>query len=165
MSTDRIEKRVLLGAPRSRVWRALTDTREFGHWFGVRFESPSAAFQPHTAIHGVIVTTAVDPEFAKLQKPFEGKPFHIVVDRIEPESRFSFQWHPFGVEEGIDYSAEPMTLVEFVLEDRGDQTMLTITESGFDRIPLSRRARAFQANEGGWTGVLRLIEKHLSHAS
>jgi uncharacterized protein YndB with AHSA1/START domain len=165
MSTDRIQKQILLRAPRSRVWRALTDPREFGHWFGVRFEGRAAAFQPHTAIHGVIVTTSVDPEFAKLQKPFEGKPFDIVVDGIEPERLFSFRWHPFGVEEGVDYSAEPMTLVEFVLEDRGKETMLTITESGFDRIPLARRARAFQANEGGWTGVLGLIEKHLSHAS
>jgi len=162
MSTDRIEKKILLRAPRSRVWRALTDSAEFGHWFGVRFEGP---FKPGTAISGIMVPTAVDAEVAKSQKPFEGKPFEFVIDRIEPEHLFSFKWHPFGVEEGIDFSAEPMTLIEFVLEEQGVETMLTITESGFDQIPLSRRARAFQANERGWTGVLRLIAKHLGHAS
>jgi uncharacterized protein YndB with AHSA1/START domain len=162
MSTDRIEKKILLRATRSRVWRAVTDSAEFGHWFGVRFEGP---FKPGTPISGIMVPTAVDTEVAKSQKLFEGKPFEFVIDRIEPERLFSFKWHPFGVEEGIDYSAEPMTLIEFVLEDRGAETMLTITESGFDQIPLSRRARAFQANEGGWNGVLRLIAKHLSHAS
>ena len=162
MSSDRIEKKILLRATRSRVWRALTDSAEFGHWFGVRFEGP---FQPGAPIRGIMVPTAVDAEVAKSQKPFEGKPFEFVIDRMEPESLFSFKWHPFGVEEGIDYSVEPMTLIEFVLEDRGAETMLTITESGFDQIPLSRRARAFQANEGGWTGVLRLIARHLSDAS
>jgi uncharacterized protein YndB with AHSA1/START domain len=162
MSTDRIEKKILLRAPRSRVWRALTDSAEFGHWFGVRFEGP---FKSGTPISGIMVPTAIDADVAKSQKPYEGKPFDFVIDRIEPELLFSFKWHPFGVEEGIDYSAEPMTLIEFVLEDRGAETMLTITESGFDQIPLYRRARAFQANEGGWTGVLRLIAKHLSHAS
>src|ERR1700728_2500847 len=162
MPTDRIEKKILLRATRSRVWRALTDSAECGSWFGVRFEGP---FKPGTPVKGIMVPTAVDAEVANSQKPFEGKPFEFVIDRIEPERRFSFKWHPFGVEEGIDYSAEPMTLIEFVLEDRGAETMLTITESGFDQIPLSRRARAFEANEGGWNGVLRLIAKHLSHAS
>jgi uncharacterized protein YndB with AHSA1/START domain len=162
MSTDRIEKKILLHAPRARVWRALTDSTEFGHWFGVRFDAP---FKPGTPMHGVIVPTAVDPDVAKSQKPYEGKPFEFVIDRIEPERLFSFRWHPFAIEEGIDYSAEPMTLIEFVLEEQGKETLLTVTESGFDQIPLARRARAFLANEGGWTAVIGLIGKHLAHAS
>jgi uncharacterized protein YndB with AHSA1/START domain len=162
MSTDRIEKKILLHAPRKRVWRALTDSTEFGHWFGVKFEAP---FAPGTPMRGVMVPTAVDPDVAQSQKRYEGKSFEFVIDRIEPERLFSFRWHPFGVEEGIDYSAEPMTLIEFTLEEQGSDTLLTVTESGFDQIPLARRARAFTANERGWTSVMRLIEKHLRHAS
>jgi uncharacterized protein YndB with AHSA1/START domain len=162
MSTDRIEKKILLRAPRSRVWRALTDANEFGSWFGVKFDAP---FAPDTPVRGVIVPTAVDPDVAKAQKPYEGKSFEFVIDRIEPERLFSFRWHPFGLEEGIDYSSEPMTLIEFLLEPQGNDTLLTVTESGFDQIPLARRARAFTANEQGWTGVMRLIEKHLANAS
>jgi uncharacterized protein YndB with AHSA1/START domain len=162
MSTDRIEKKILLHAPRKRVWRALTDSTEFGRWFGVKFEAP---FAPSTPMRGVIVPTAVDPDVAQSQKPYEGKSFEFVIDRIEPERLFSFRWHPFGVEEGIDYSAEPMTLIEFTLEEQGHDTLLAVTESGFDQIPLARRARAFTANEQGWTGVMSLIQKHLANAS
>jgi len=160
MNTDRIEKKILLRAPRTRVWRALTDSKEFGHWFGVKFDGP---FVPNTPLHGVIVTTAVDAEVAKHQKSHEGKPFDIVVARIEPERLFSFRWHPFAIEPGVDYSAEPMTLIEFALAEVAEGTMLTVSESGFDRIPIARRAQAFTANEQGWTMVVTLIEKHLAH--
>jgi len=160
MSTDRIEKKILLRAPRERVWRALTDSKEFGHWFGVKFDGP---FVANTPLHGAIVTTAVDAEVAKHQKPHEGKPFDIVVAQIEPERLFSFRWHPFAIEPGVDYSSEPMTLIEFVLEDAPEGTLLTVSESGFDRIPPARRAQAFQANEGGWTMVVKLVEKHLAN--
>ena len=162
MSTNRIEKKILLRAPRGRVWRALADSKEFGHWFGVKFDGPFVANQP---LHGMIVTTSVDAEVAKHQKPHEGKPFDIVVAQIEPERLFSFRWHPFAIEPGVDYSAEPMTLIEFVLEDVAEGIMLTVTESGFDKIPLERRAKAFTANEQGWTMVVKLIEKHLANAA
>jgi len=162
MSTDRIEKRILLRAPRKRVWRALTDSTEFGSWFGVKLDGP---FVPHARMHGVIVPTTIDEEVAKAQKPHEGKSFEINVEQMEPELLFSFRWHPFAVEPGVDYSSEPMTLVAFVLEDAGKDTLLTVTESGFDQIPLTRRARAFSANEQGWSGVVGLIEKHLLHAA
>jgi uncharacterized protein YndB with AHSA1/START domain len=161
-STDRIEKRVLLRAPRARVWQALTDAQEFGTWFGVKFDGP---FKPGAPLRGVIVPTSVDAEVAKAQRPYEGRPFEITVDRIEPEKRFSFRWHPFAVEPGVDYSAEPTTLIEFALEDVPNGIMLTVTESGFDHIPLARRAKAFTANEGGWTMVMTLIEKHLAQAA
>ena len=159
---DRIEKKVLLNAPRSRVWKALTDAKEFGHWFGVRFEGP---FRAGATLRGVIVPTAVDPEVARAQQPYAGTPFEITVEQIEPERVFSFRWHPFAMEPGVDYSQEPTTLISFALEETANGILLTVTESGFDRIPLARRAKAFTANEGGWAMVMTLIEKHLAHAA
>src|SRR3954447_4154659 len=157
--SDRIEKKILLRAPRGRVWRALTDAREFGHWFGVKFEGP---FAKGALVRGVIVPTAVDDHVANAQKPYEGMPFEITVETIEPERTFAFRWHPFAIEKNVDYSSEPTTLVVFSLEDSAGGILLTVTESGFDRIPLERRAQAFTANEGGWTMVMTLIEKHLA---
>jgi uncharacterized protein YndB with AHSA1/START domain len=156
--TDRIEKKLLLRAPRARVWRALTDAAEFGKWFGVKLDGP---FAPGALVRGVIVPTTVDADVAKAQKEYEGLPFEITIDRIEPEHLFSFRWHPFAVEPGVDYSREPMTLIVFALEDVTNGVMLTVTESGFDQIPLARRAKAFTANEQGWTMVVTLIEKYL----
>ena len=161
MSTDRIEKKVLLRAPRKRVWQALSDSTEFGSWFGVKFDGP---FAPGASMRGVIVPTKVNAEVAKAQKPYEGMALEITVEQMEPERLFSFRWHPFAVEHGVDYSAEPTTLVVFALEEVGNGVMLTVTESGFDRIPLARRAKAFMANEQGWGMVVKLIEEHLVHA-
>lgn len=160
--SDRIEKKILLRAPRARVWRALTDAEEFGHWFGVKFDGP---FVPGAVQRGVIVPTTVDADVAKAQQEYAGMPFEITVDRIEPERLFAFRWHPFAVERGVDYSGEPTTLIVFTVEEVPNGTVLTVTESGFDRIPLARRAQAFTANEQGWAMVIRLIEKHLAHAS
>jgi uncharacterized protein YndB with AHSA1/START domain len=158
MSTDRIEKQILLRAPLKRVWRALSDSGEFGSWFGVKFDGP---FAPGASLHGVIVPTTVDPEVAQAQKKYEGMPFDFTVDRMEPERLFSFRWHPFAIEPGVDYSAEPTTLVVFTLEQGADGVMLTVTESGFDQIPIERRAKAFAANEGGWGMVVKLIELYV----
>jgi uncharacterized protein YndB with AHSA1/START domain len=161
MNTDRIEKKILLNAPRVRVWRALADATEFGAWFGVKFDG---AFAPGARLHGVVTPTKVDAEVAKAQKPHEGATFEIVVECMEPERLFSFRNHPFAVDPSVDYSAEPTTLVTFELEEAANGTLLTVTESGFDRIPLARRAQAFTANEGGWGMALTLIEKYLRHA-
>lgn len=161
MQTDRIEKNVLLRAPRSRVWRALTDSKEFGSWFGMKLDGP---FAQGAKLRGVITPTTVDAEIAALQEPYAGKDFQLVVDRIEPERLFSFQWHPYEVQPGIDYSKEPMTLVTFTLEEQKGGVLLTVVESGFDKIPLSRRAEAFKANEGGWAKQMELIAKYLAHA-
>jgi uncharacterized protein YndB with AHSA1/START domain len=160
--TDRIEKTILLQAPRARVWRALTDSHEFGQWFGVKFEAP---FAPGALIRGAIVGTNVDPEVARAQRQHANVPFEITIDRIEPERLFSFRWHPYAVEPGIDYSSEPTTLITFALEEVGEGTRLIVTESGFDRIPLARRAKAFTANEQGWTIMVNMIEKHLAHVA
>jgi uncharacterized protein YndB with AHSA1/START domain len=161
-NTDRIEKKVLLRAPRERVWRAISDSRQFGTWFGVEFDGPFIAGTP---IVGKLVPTAVDAEVAARQKPYTGFRFEFAVDRIEPMRLFSFRWHPFAMEKDVDYSKEPTTLVTFELEEASGGTMLTVTESGFDRIPLERRAKAFAANEGGWTAQVKMIEKYLALAA
>jgi len=161
MSTDRIEKQILLRAPRARVWRALSDAEEFGTWFGLRFDG---RFAPGARLHGVLTPTTVDPEVGKLQKPHEGLPFEITIEQIEPEALFSFRWHPHAIEPGVDYSAEPTTLVTFRLEEKTEGILLTVTESGFDQIPLARRAQAFSANEGGWAIMVTVIGKYVTHA-
>jgi uncharacterized protein YndB with AHSA1/START domain len=159
MSTDRIEKKIVLRAPRERVWRAISDAKQFGSWFGVAFDGP---FAQGSRLTGKIVPTTVDAEVAKMQEPYAGKAFEWTVESIEPMQRMSFRWHPYAVEEGVDYSKEPTTLIEFVLTDAAGGILLTITESGFDQIPLARRAKAFKANEGGWEIQTRLIEKYLA---
>lgn len=159
MDTDRIEKKVLLHASLKRVWRALADSTEFGSWFGVRFDGP---FAPGDVVHGVITPTTVDAAVAKAQEPYAGKRFEVVIEKMEAERLFSFRWHPHAIDASLDYSAEPMTLVEFALEEVNDGVMLTVTESGFDQIPLARRAQAFTANEGGWGMVVGLIAKYVA---
>jgi len=161
MDTDRIEKQILLNAPLKRVWRALSDSTEFGTWFGMKFESQ---FAPGAVMRGIIVPTTVDAEVAKGQKAYEGLAFDIVVEQMEPERLFSFRWHPGAVEPDVDYSVEPTTLVTFALEQKADGVMLTVTESGFDRISLERRVKAFAQNERGWSMVVTLIAKYLDHA-
>ena len=160
-SSDRIEKKVLLRASRERVWRAISDSSQFGSWFGVQFSGPFVAGTPIT---GKIVPTTVDAEVARSQKPYEGNPFEFSVDRVEPMRLFSFRWHPFAVDR-VDYSKEPSTLVVFELEEVSGGIMLTVTESGFDRIPPERRAKAFAANTQGWEAQTKLIEKYLALAA
>ena len=162
MSADRIEKKILLRAPRKRVWRALSDSTEFGTWFGMKFDGP---FTPGARVGATIVGTTVDPNVAKAQKEHEGMQFDIIIERMEPERLFSFRWHPGPAERGVDYSNEPATLVVFLLEEAANGVMVTVTESGFDQIPLARRAKAFEANEQGWGIVVKLLEKHLAQAA
>jgi uncharacterized protein YndB with AHSA1/START domain len=149
-STDRIEKRVVLRAPRSRVWRAISDAKEFGTWFRMNLDGAFAA--------GRTVR-------AKVAIPgYEHMKVEMQVERIEPERYFSYRWHPYPNDPAIDYSAEPMTLVEFKLEDAegGAGTALTIVESGFDRIPLARRAEAFRMNDGGWAGQIKNLAAYVA---
>jgi uncharacterized protein YndB with AHSA1/START domain len=148
-STDRIEKIVSLDAPRARVWRALTDVNQFNAWFGCALIDK---FSPGAEISGKLAI-----------KNFEHLTITIWIETMEPERFFSFRWHPYAVEEGIDYSAEPTTLVSFTLEDLSEGTRLTIVESGFDAIPESRRAKAFSMNSAGWEGQARNIQKFLAN--
>jgi uncharacterized protein YndB with AHSA1/START domain len=158
MSMDRIEKKILLKAPKKRVWCALADSTEFGTWFGIKFDG---AFAPGARMRGVLVGTTVNAEVAKAQKQHVGMPFEIQIERMEPEKLFSFRWHPFAIDRNVDYSAEPTTLIEFVLEEVAQGVLLTVTESGFDQIPLERRAKAFEANEGGWGIMVKVFEEYL----
>ena len=162
MNTDRIEKKIILKAPLAKVWRALSDSKEFGSWFGMKFDGP---FSPGARMRGFIVPTTVNPEVASAQKKYEGLPFEITIAQLEPERLFSFRWHPGAVDPAIDYSKEPTTLVAFSLEQVAGGVLLTLTESGFDAIPLERRAKAFASNEQGWSIQMTLIEAYLAQTS
>jgi uncharacterized protein YndB with AHSA1/START domain len=159
---DRIEKRILLRAPLDRVWRAISDAKQFGNWFGVEFDND---FVAGARMIGKCVPTKVDPEAARAQEAYAGTAFEVHIDRVEPMRLFSYRWHPFALDPDVEYSNEPMTLVSFELEEVRDGTMLTITESGFDGIPLGRRADAFEANEEGWIAQTLLIEKYVLTAA
>ena len=148
MSTDRIEKKIVLRAPRSRVWRAIADAEEFGTWFGAKLEGPFAA---GARVRGRITIPG-----------YEHVMMDITIERVEPERLFSYRWHPYAIEPGVDYSGEPTTLVEFRLDEVAGGTELTVTESGFDRIPEARRAEAFRMNDQGWAKQLENIERHVA---
>ena len=151
-TADRIEKDIVLKAPRSRVWKAISDPAEFGTWFIV--DMSGVKFEPGKPVQ------------AKMTYPgHEGMPFEMVVDRIEPERLFSFRWHPYGIDLNYDYSSEPLTLIVFALEEVAGGTKLTVTESGFDSIPLARRAEAFRMNSQGWAQQLRNIEAYVAENS
>jgi uncharacterized protein YndB with AHSA1/START domain len=147
-STDRIERKILLRAPRSRVWRALTTPVEFGTWFGVKVDG---TFAPGARVRGAIT-----------HKGYEHVTWDITIERMEPERVFSWRWHPHAVEAGVDYSTEPTTLVVFELEDAAGGTMLTVVESGFDQVPLARRAQAYRMNGEGWTYQVQAIEGYVT---
>ena len=147
-NTDRIEKQVLLRAPRARVWRALTNTAEFGAWFGARLEGE---FAPRARVAGSITIPG-----------YEHVELEMTIERVEPERLLSYRWHPYAVDPDVDYSSEPTTLVEFRLEDAGEGTRLTVVESGFDELPAERRAEAFRMNDAGWAGQLGNIERHVA---
>jgi len=162
MTADRIEKKIVLRAPRARVWRALSDTAEFQAWFGVEFHDP---FVPGASLRGHIVGTTVNTEIAEAQKQHANVPFDITIEQVVPERLLSFRWHPHAVDPTIDYSAEPTTLVTFTLDDHPDGVLLTVVESGFDRIPLARRAQAFTANEGGWSIMTTLFGEYVDRST
>lgn len=145
---DRIEKRIELKAPVSRVWRALTDHREFGEWFRVKLDGP---FVPGQVSTGYITHPG-----------YEHVKWEAVVQTMEPERLFSFTWHPYSVDPNIDYSKETPTLVEFKLEQTSNGTLLLLTESGFDKILNDRRLEAFRRNDGGWTAQMKNIENYVA---
>ena len=155
---DAIRKTARLDAPLTRVWEAVSDSHQFGAWFGAEFDGP---FAPGATLTARIRPTTVDPEVARLQEPHAGHAFEVVVTAVEPPHRLAFCWHPHGTG-GPGHADDPMTLVEFRLEADGDATRITITESGFDRIALARRAQAFDANDGGWTHQLRLVDLYVA---
>jgi uncharacterized protein YndB with AHSA1/START domain len=159
MSAPQIQKQTLLEASRTRVWNALTDSEEFGEWFGMKLNGP---FKAGAKMTGQIMPTSVDPDVARMQEPYKGTPVEFWVDRIEPETLFSLKWHPFAIEKNMDYSKEEMTTITFTLDGQADGILLTVTETGFENIPEERRAAALQANEGGWAHQMALIKKYLA---
>jgi len=166
--SDKIQKQVTLRAPVSRVWRAIADAQEFGRWFGVTLEGPFAEGQ---TIKGTFGGSLDERAIADYQKSLGLQPSRVklptgstvfcTVQRIEPERYFSFRWIPYGIDAEADPENEPTTLVELRLEPVADGTLLTIVESGFDRVPAHRRARAFRMNEGGWAAQAENIRKHV----
>jgi len=149
---DRIEKKILLRAPRSRVWRALTEAREFSEWFRVNLRGQ---FGPGLEISGQVTYPG-----------YEHLTMTVRVERMDPERLFSFRWHPAAIDPKVDYSAEPTTLVEFRLEETPEGTLLTVTESGFQALPVGRQGFAHEANSSGWEEQLKNIERHVaSHPS
>lgn len=146
-TTDRIEQRVVLRAPRTRVWRAIANAEEFGTWFRMKLEG---AFTEGKPIRGMITVPGYEHSIEML------------VERIDPEQYFSYRWHPYAIQPGVDYSAEPTTLVEFKLEEVDGGTAVTIVESGFDRIPLGRRAEAFRMNNQGWAGQIKNLTRYVA---
>lgn len=146
-STDRIEKSIVLRAARSQVWRALSDQQEFGAWFGVALDRP---FAPGTRVRGRLTNEA-----------YSHLTLEMTIERMEPERAMSFRWHPAAIEKDVDYSAEPTTLVELTLDEVTGGTRLTVVESGFDRVPVERRAVAFRMNDEGWAAQLRNVARHV----
>ncbi|HKD73877.1 MAG TPA: SRPBCC family protein [Ktedonobacterales bacterium] len=148
MSTDSIEKQIILRAPRSRVWRALADANEFGAWFGVAMEG---AFAPGARLTGRITTPG-----------YEHLTMELTVEQVNPEHLLSYRWHPYAIDPNVDYTGEPTTLVEFHLAENDGGTQLTIIESGFDQIPPERRATAFRMNDEGWDEQLTNIARYVA---
>lgn len=146
-ATDRIEKQIVARAPRAKVWRALTDAEEFGSWFGAAIAGP---FTPGARVRGQVT-----------HKGYQHLTLDMTIERMEPERLLSWRWHPHPIDPGVDYAAEPTTLVTFELQDAPEGTLLTVVESGFDGIPLARRASAYRGNEGGWAAQMENIQRHV----
>ncbi len=167
-STDRIEKQVTLKAPVARVWRALTDPAEFGQWFGVALRG---TFTPGSRItcdwSTMIKADSMQRSLAKAGYPDAtvtipvGEATFCTIEMVEPQTRFSFRWIPFFIDDEADPANEVPTLVEFTLAPAAEGTHLTIVESGFDRVPLRRRERAFRINTGGWSGQSENLRRHV----
>jgi uncharacterized protein YndB with AHSA1/START domain len=148
---DCIEKRIEIAAPMGRVWQALTDFRQFGEWFRVSMDGPFVMGEP---VGGQLTFPG-----------YEHIRMEIAVTAIEPETLFAYTWHPYSVDPKVDYSQETPTLVQFRLKAAGAGTLLTVKESGFDKIPSDRRAEAFRMNTGGWTQQLNNIDAYVHDAS
>jgi uncharacterized protein YndB with AHSA1/START domain len=147
--TDRIERKIVLKAPLARVWRALSDAKEFGDWFGVDFGGQT--FVAGQRVQGRVTYPG-----------YEHIVMEVHIEEIVPERKLSWRWHPAAIDPAIDYSSEPTTLVVFELEESEDGTLLRVVESGLDKIPPARRAAVYRMNNSGWDQQMRSIEKHVA---
>lgn len=148
-SSDRIERQILLAAPRGKVWHALVDAESFGNWFGVNLKGQR--FVVGETTRGHITYPGYEHLVCEMQ-----------IERIEPERLFAYRWHPYAVDPAVDYTQEPTTLVEFALEEHADGILLRLVESGFDHVPLARRTEAYRMNSGGWDEQMRNIQNYLA---
>jgi uncharacterized protein YndB with AHSA1/START domain len=148
-STDRIERKILLKAPRARVWRALTDVAEFNNWFGVKLQGQ------HFTAGRTFCGPVTHPGYEHIS-------MELTIEKIEPERLMSWRWHPHAIDPQVDYSSEPTSLVEFQLQDAVGGTLLTVVESGIDNIPVARRLQVFRMNSEGWEIQVKNIEKHVA---
>jgi uncharacterized protein YndB with AHSA1/START domain len=148
MELNRIEKRIELNASVARVWKALTDYREFGEWFRVRIDGP---FKTGEVSRGHVTYPG-----------YEHLKWEVTIKAIEPERYFAFTWHPYAVDPKVDYSEEQPTLVEFMLDPTANGALFTVTESGFDTIPLARAIEAFRMNDTGWEIQMKNIEAYVT---
>ncbi len=147
--TDRIERSIVINAPRERVWRALSNAEEFGTWFGADLKGQS--FVPGQRVRGRMS-----------QCGHESVWFDVVIERMEPPDLLSYHWHPYAIDPAVDYAAEAPTQVVFTLRDApGQGTLLTVVESGFDRVPPQRRLEAFRMHGQGWDAQLGNIARHV----
>jgi len=147
---NKIEKRIEIKAPVARVWKALTDCKQFGQWFGVKIEGPFVV--------GQIATGHIT------HPGYEHLKWEVVIKEMQTESLFSFSWHPYAVDPELDYSVEAPTLVEFRLQPIAVGTLLTVVESGFDKVPEHRRNEAFRMNEDGWNQQMSNIDNYVTTA-
>ena len=148
-STDRIERKILLKASRARVWRALSNAEEFGEWFGVNFKGKT--FVAGKAVQGNVTYPG-----------YEHVVMEVFIERVEPERLLSWRWHPAAIDPAVDYSQEPTTLVVFELQEADGGILLTVVESGLDKIPLARRATVLRLNTSGWDEQMVNIKKHVA---
>lgn len=148
--TDRIERSIVINAPRERVWRAISNAEEFGTWFGVRLEGQT--FSPGRPARGPLTV-----------KGYEHIIWEVTIERVEPPNLLSFRWHPYAIDPSMDYSKEEPTLVTFTLRDAPpNATVLTVVESGFDQVPPGRRGEAFRMNSQGWSIQMENIVRHVA---
>lgn len=149
--TDRIERKIIINARRERVWRALTNSEEFGAWFGVDLQGQQ--FIPGQRTRGLMNGGCGHTDVW----------FDVVIEEVNPQDLFSYRWHPCPIDPSVDYSQEIPTLVTFTLKDTPDNgTLLTVVESGFDNVPPHRRLEAFRMNSGGWDAQIVNLVAYVS---
>jgi uncharacterized protein YndB with AHSA1/START domain len=148
--TDRIERSIVINATRDKVWLALSNAEKFGSWFGARLEGQT--FTAGQRARGQNTSCGHEDTF-----------FDVVVEKVQPQDHLSFRWHPYATDHQLDRSSEEPTLVTFTLRDApGNGTLVTVVESGFDKLPPQRRLEAFPMHTGGWEAQLKNLERHVS---
>lgn len=148
---DQIDKVIELAAPVSRVWKALTDSTEFGEWFRVRLDGP---FEVGKTTRG------------KMTFPgHEHVEWESLTEAMDPERLFAFSWPPSAVDPDTEYGADAKIRVEFRLEASGNGTRLTLTESGFLQFPESKRLEILRSNTEGWNIQAKNIAAYVAGKS